>query len=336
MDRGRDAPGPVEPERPGDQEMSPSPPKGLIVALVTPLDEEGRVQRESLREMIGRALPYSDVLMIGEGVIGEGLSLPNPVRLELLRNSAELVAGKKPLFLCPTADTAEETISNIIALTKILENYPGQDSLFWVDIPLWYHSNRKLPQFYQQWKKYTPYPILLQNHPLLIANLNHSLKRTNIRTAVLKRLAENERIVGVIQAGDLKRTIHYQRAVRARRDFRFYDGDERNFLNGPSVSGVVSAGANLLPAEWSEVVTASLRISEDPARNLLLLKQSQKLMDLSRLLQKGPALSLKAAFHRLGWTPGIKLLDSTQENSSADPEELAGFLQANFSLQTPP
>jgi len=316
--------------------MNPPPPKGLIVALITPLDEEGRVQRESLREMIGRALPYSDALMIGEGVIGEGLSLPNPVRLELLQGSAELVAGKKPLFLCPTAETAEETVSNLIALTKALRNYPGQDSLFWVDIPLWYHSNRKLPQFYQEWKEYTPYSILLQNHPMLIAKLNRSLKRTNIRTAVLKRLAENERIAGLIQAGDLQRTITYQRAVRARRDFRFYDGDERNFLNSPSVSGVISSGANLLPSEWSEVVTASLKISEDPARNLLLLKQSQKLRDLSRLLQKSPALSLKAAFHRLGWIPEVKMLDLSQESSSSEDQALAGFLRANFSLQIPP
>jgi 4-hydroxy-tetrahydrodipicolinate synthase len=316
--------------------MNPSPPKGLIVALITPLDEEGRVQQGALREMIGRALPYCDALMIGEGLIGEGLSLPNPVRLELLRGSADAVAGRKPLFLCPTAAKAEETISNIIALTKALKNYPGQESLFLVDIPLWYHSNRKLPQFYQEWREYTPYPILLHNHPSLIANLDRSLKRTNIRTAVLKRLAENERIVGLIQAGDLKRTIHYQGAVRARRDFRFYDGDEQNFLNSPSVSGVVSAGANLLPSEWSEVVTASLKISEDPARNLLLLKQSRKLRDLSQLLRKSPALNLKSALHRLGWIPGVKLLDPTQESSSSEAEELARFLQANFSLQTSP
>jgi dihydrodipicolinate synthase/N-acetylneuraminate lyase len=171
---------------------------------------------------------------------------------------------------------------------------------------------------------------------MLIAKLNRSLKRTNIRTAVLKRLAENERIAGLIQAGDLQRTITYQRAVRARRDFRFYDGDERNFLNSPSVSGVISSGANLLPSEWSEVVTASLKISEDPARNLLRLKQSQKLRDLSRLLQKSPALSLKAAFHRLGWIPGVKMLDLSQESSSSEDQALASFLRANFSLQTPP
>jgi len=316
--------------------MNPYPPKGLIVALVTPLNEGGRVDRESLRRLIDRVVPYCDALMIGEGLIGEGLSLPNSVRLELLQVSAEMVAGKKPLFLCPTAGMTEETVDNITVLTKTLKNYPNQDSLFWVDIPLWYHSNRKLPQFYLQWKEYTPYPILLHNHPLLIGKRNRSLKRTNIRTAVLKRLAENEQIVGLIQSGDLKRTIHYQRAVRARRDFRFYDGDEANFLNSPSSSGVVSGGANLLPSEWSETVTVSLNMSEDPARNLLILKQSRKLRELSQVMQNNPAQSLKVALHRLGWLGATKVLDSTQARSPEEDEGLISFLRAHFSLQTLP
>ena len=316
--------------------MNPYPPKGLIAALITPLNEEGRVERESLRRLIDRVVPYCDALMIGEGFIGEGLSLPNPLRLELLQVSAEMVGGKKPLFLCPTAGTTQDTVHNITALTKALMGGPGRDSVLWVDIPLWYHSNRKLPQFYLEWKEYTPYPILLHNHPLLIGKLNRSLKRTNIRTAVLKRLAENEQIVGLIQSGDLKRTIHYQRAVRARRDFRFYDGDERNFLNSPSSSGVVSGGANLLPSEWSEIVTASLHMSEDPARNLLILKQSRKLRELSQVMQKNPAKSLKVALHRLGWLAATKVLDLTQESSLEEEEGLTSFLQAHFSLQTLP
>ena len=316
--------------------MNPYPPKGLIVALITPLNQEGRVEWESLRRLIDRVVPYCDALMIGEGLIGEGLSLPNPLRLELLQVSAEMVAGEKPLFLCPTAGTTEETGHNIAVLTQALKNYPAQGSLFWVDIPLWYHSNRKLPQFYEEWGKYTPYPILLHNHPLLIGKRNLSLKRTNIRTAVLKRLAENEQIVGLIQSGDLKRTIHYQRAVRARRDFRFYDGDESNFLNSPSSSGVVSGGANLLPSEWSEIVTASLNMSEDRARNLLILQQSRKLRELSQVMQKKPAQILKMALHRLGWLAAPKVLDSPQESSLKEEEGLISFLQAHFSLQTLP
>jgi dihydrodipicolinate synthase/N-acetylneuraminate lyase len=316
--------------------MNPYPPKGLIIALITPLNEEGRPEWEPFHRLIDQVVPYCNGLMIGEGLIGEGLSLPNPLRLELLQISAEMVAGKKPLFLCPTAGTTEETVDNVTVLTKALKNYPDQDSLFWVDIPLWYHSNRKLPQFYQEWKEYTPYPILLHNHPLLIGKRNRSLKRTNIRTAVLKRLAENGQIVGLIQSGDLQRTIHYQRAVRARRDFRFFDGDEGNFLNSPSSSGVVSGGANLLPSEWSEIVTASLKMSEDPAKNLLLLKQSQKLRSLSNLLRNNPARGLKLALHRLGRIPWTKVIDPTQEGSSESAEELTHFLQVNFPLQTSP
>ncbi len=316
--------------------MSPYPPKGLIVALLTPLNEESRVEWGSLRRLIDRVFPYCDALMIGEGLIGEGLSLPNPLRLELLQVSAEMVAGKKPLFLCPTAGTTEETVENITVLTRALKNYPSQESLFWVDIPLWYHSNRKLPQFYQKWKEYTPYPILLHNHPLLIGKRNRSLKRTNIRTAVLKRLAENGQIVGLIQCGDLKRTIHYQRSARARRDFRFFDGDERNFLNSPSSSGVVSGGANLFPSEWSEIVTASLKTSEDPAKNLLLLKQSQKLRDLSDLLHNNPARGLKLALQRLEQIPWAEVIDPTQKGSTKNAQELAHFLQVNFPLQTSP
>ena len=316
--------------------MTYYPPKGLIVALVTPFDEKGGIDWVSLRRLIGRALPFCDSLLIGEGLVGEGLSLPNPVRLDLLRGSMEAVSGKKPLLLCPTSSTPEETLNNIQTLSKDFVNSPGKDSLFWVDIPLWYHSNRKLPQLYQEWTKCTPFPILLYNIPLLIAKLNRSLKRSNLRTAVLKRLAENEQVVGLIQAGDFKRTIHYQRAVRARRDFRFYDGDEKNFLNGPSSSGVVSGGANILPLEWSEIVTASLKISEDPARNLLLLKQSQKLRELSQVLQKNPALSLKFALHRLGLIPQAMVLDETRAASSGEASEISHFLQANFSLQLPP
>jgi dihydrodipicolinate synthase/N-acetylneuraminate lyase len=166
--------------------------------------------------------------------------------------------------------------------------------------------------------------------------LSRSLKRNNIRTAVLKRLSENSQIVGLIQAGDLKRTIHYQRAVRARRDFRFYDGDERSFLNQPSSSGVVSGGANLLPAEWSEIVSTSLSLLEDPGRSLILLKHSQKLRELNQVLQMNPARSLKFALHRLGIIPQAKVLDETLIVSTGGDLKMGNFLRENFSLQSPP
>jgi len=307
----------------------------LIIAFITPFDEKGLIDWVSLRRLIERALPFSDGLLFGEGRVGEGLCLPNALRLELLQGVRELVAGKKPLFLCPTADTVEETLSNVEAVSSKYSGPTNQEPFYWVDIPLWYHSNRKLSQFYQEWARFSPMPILLDNHPQLISRLNRTLKRSNIRTAVVKRLAENEQMVGLIQEGDLKRTMHYQRAVRSRREFRFYDGDEKSFLNQPSSSGVVSAGANLLPAEWQEIVEASLSVREASAPNLRLLQQSQKLRELSKALGTNPAGSLKFALHRLGWISHPKVLSETQADACGMESAMGHFLQEKFSLQNP-
>lgn len=316
--------------------MADYPPKGLIIALVTPFDEKGMIDWPSLQRLVEHVLPFCDGLLIGEGHVGEGLSLPNRMRLDLLKGSMEAVSGRKPLLLCPTANTTEETLSNVQALEEHRARRPGDEPLFLVDIPLWYHSNRKLPDLYGEWAKCSLFPILLYNNPHLIRRLNRSLKRTNIRTAMLKRLSENERIVGLIQAGDLKRTMNYQRAVRARRDFRFYDGDEKSFLNQPSSSGVVSWGANLLPSEWKEIVAASLNLSEDPAQNLILWKQSQKLQELSQALRNNPAIGLKFALQRLGLIARAEVLDAQEAASSVGEEEMGAFLRENFSLHFPP
>ena len=131
----------------GAEKMTYYPPKGLIVAVVTPFDEKGRIDRESVQRLIGKVLPFCDGLLIGEGLIGEGLSLPNPLRLDLLRGSVEAVAGKKPLFLCPTAGSAEDTLGNIETLSKEMADSPGKEFLFWVDFPLpqkWFATGETL------------------------------------------------------------------------------------------------------------------------------------------------------------------------------------------------
>lgn len=317
----------------GAPKMIPLPPKGLIIPLVTPLDERGEIDWASLKRLIERTLPSGDALFVAEGMIGEGLSLPNRKRLELLTRAREIVAGRKPLFLSPTAETPEETLKNMITLGKIFSRGPGKETIFWVDLPLWYHSNRKLPNLYLEWARQTPFPILLYNHPSLIAQLGRSLKRRNIRTAVMKRLCENEQIVGLIQVGNLKRTIHYQRAVRSRRDFRFYDGDEMNFLDSPSSSGVVSLGANLFPKEWSEIVAASLTPSEDPGQNLLILKQSQKLRELRQVLRAPSVKNLKIALAYLGIISHSRVLDHEDSSVLGEDVKIKRFLEGIFSLQ---
>ena len=313
--------------------MSFLPPKGLLTALITPFDSKGRIDGPSLKALLESLLPFSDGLLIGEPLAGEGLSLPDDLRLDLFRGCLEAVGGRKPLLLCPTAQTSEDTLKCVEAGDRFIRAFPENPPVFWVDLPLWHHSNRKLPLFYEDWAERTSLPILLYNHPALITRINRSLKRKNIRTAVLKKLSENERIVGLVQAGDFQRTLHYQSAVRMRRDFRIYDGDEMNFLNQPSSSGVVSWGANLLPAEWKEIVTGALTLTEDPGMGLLLFKKSQKLKTLSEIMHMNPAAFLKYALYRTGKVKEARLWKEGLNLSSAEFEKMESFLRENFSLQ---
>jgi hypothetical protein len=75
--------------------------------------------------------------------------------------------------------------------------------------------------------------------------------------------------------------------------------------------------------------------AEDPARSLILLKQSQKLRELNQALQMNPAQSLKFALHRLGIIAQAKILDETRISSAGNEVKIGNFLRENFSLQSP-
>jgi len=125
--------------------------------------------------------------------------------------------------------------------------------------PLSYHSNRGLPDYYRELQTIVTVPLVLHNDPGCV-HITRTFKRHNIRTAVLKELVRIEGIAGLIFSGSLERAHHYQRACRGRKDFRIYDGDEKRFLEHPSMGGVVSVGANLAPGAWERITQSSIQL----------------------------------------------------------------------------
>jgi hypothetical protein len=100
-----------------------------------------------------------------------------------------------------------------------------------------------------------------------------------------------------------------------------------------SVGVTATWGANLLAAEWQEIVKGALTPSEDPARGLKLFKESQKLKELCAAMGLNPAASLKYALHRLGKIPGAATRGGGLLPDSAEFPEMEAFLRKNFSLQ---
>lgn len=239
--------------------VRPSP-RGLIVDLITPLKKSGGIDGRGLGRHLDGVLPYAQALLLASPHIGEGEGLDAGLREELLDKSLGLVQGRIPLLIWITQDTEEKTKETHFLLKKrlALRKYTGQ--VFWVDTPLYYHSNRGLPLYYQQMPTTDKDSFFLYNDPELIKQIARPLKRLNIRTGILKELSENQSIQGLIFLGSLDRARNYQKAVRVRGDFRIYDGDEAHFLTYPSLSGVVSMGANLAPRAWQKATSASLNL----------------------------------------------------------------------------
>ena len=237
--------------------------RGLIIDLITPLSKDGDIDGRGLGRHLDSVLPHAQGLLLASPYVGEGRNLKPDQREELLEKALVVVRGKVPILFWVSGGTIEETGDILLRLRKRIEKRAYDGPVYWVDSPLYYHSNRGLPLYYRDLDASLRDPLLLYNHPNLIKQLARPLKRTNIRTGILKELAQIESIKGLIFFGSLDRSRNYQKAVRSRPDFRIYDGEEAHFLTHPSLSGVISVGANLAPREWQKITASSLHTSGD-------------------------------------------------------------------------
>lgn len=279
-------------------------PRGLILDLITPLKKNGEIDGRGLGRHLDRVLPHAQGLLLASPFTGEGRNLDSSQREELLEKALVVIRGRIPVLVWISRETEERTIDTLLLLEKKVRsrNYPGQ--VFWVDAPLLYHSNRGLPKFYRELFSEPDRPVLLLNHPDLIRMLATPLKRNNIRTSVLKDLSRIPAVKGLIFQGSLDRANHYQKAVRTRSDFRIYDGDESRFLSYPSLSGVVSAGANLSPKVWSKITASSIGSNEGedtyPDYQYQIWEAGSYLRSLMTLYQTMAPPMLKTALSEMG------------------------------------
>jgi dihydrodipicolinate synthase/N-acetylneuraminate lyase len=239
------------------------PPRGLIIDLITPLKENGAVDGRGLGQHLDRVLPYVQAVLLAGPDAGEGTHLKPSQKEQLLDKALVIIRGRVPVMMWISGGTEQETRQTLPLLEKRLDSrrYTGQ--VYWVDTPLFYHSNRGLFDHYQRLASITQKPFLLHNDPNFIRQLGRPFKRNNIRTSILKELAQIESIAGLIFRGDLDRAYNYQKTARSRTDFRMFEGDESHFLKHPSLSGVVASGANLAPRAWHKVTEFSLGMSEN-------------------------------------------------------------------------
>ena len=311
--------------------MTVLPPKGLIGALVTPLDDRYNIDTSSLKSLFDYTADNLHGVLIGAGDIGEGLVLSNEQRVELIKAGMEAVRGKLPLFLSITGNTEDETAENILYVQRTKKELNYRGDIFLLDCPLWYHSNKGLPGLYVEFGKVAPLPFVLYNNPSIITELKKHLKRKNIRTNILKKLSKNGQIMGICHAGGLKRAINYAGAVRERKDFRVYDANELNFLSMPSLGGVVAQGANILPRQWRVVVESSINpketFKEEGTYFSQLWDAGQTLKAFNKAYIQNPVAIIKFALKLKGKIKSNTVAENTPMITQKQETEICNLLE---------
>jgi 4-hydroxy-tetrahydrodipicolinate synthase len=211
-------------------------PKGIIPAMITPLNEKGEVNEKALRKLVNYLIEGGSHGLFVVGTTGEFYGLTMEEKRRCFEITMDETAGRVPVY----AGTGAITTREVIALNKIAEE--AKVDAVSVLTPLFISPNQE--ELYLHFKtvaEETSLPILLYN--------NLPKTGVTITPATVERLADVPNIAGVKDSsGDFTLTGEYIRRTRDK-DFHVLAG--RDTLIHACLcyggSGSIAACANVAP-----------------------------------------------------------------------------------------
>ncbi len=268
------------------------PIRASIVALITPMHEDGSIDYPALRRLIDWHIAQGTDCIGVVGTTGESPTVSVEEHCEIIRVSVEQAAGRVPIMAgCGANSTAEA-----IELTRFAKQV-GADCQLQV-VP--YYNKPTQEGQYQHFRtiaEAVDLPMVLYNVPgRTVADLQHD---------TVMRLAQIDSIIGIKEAtGNIERAqwlIH-----EAPKGFSIYSGDD-----GTAVAlmlcgghGNVSVTANIAPKLMHEMCVAAIAGHAQQAMSI----QRQLLSLHKNMFTESNPIPVKWAAHRMGLCgPGMRL-----------------------------
>ena len=266
--------------------------QGSMVALVTPMREDGSVDDNSLRELVDWHVEQGTDAIVAVGTTGESATLDTPEHCEVIRKTVEFTAGRIPVI----AGTGANSTTEAIELTHCAKEM-GADACLLVTP---YYNKPTQEGLYLHHKavaEAVDIPQLLYNVPGRTA--------CDMQPETVGRLSKISNIVGVKEAtGDMSRVTAIRELCGD--DFDIYSGDDATgcdlvLLGG---QGVISVTTNVAPKAMHEMVAAALAGDRARAKEI-----DATLADLHRdLFLEANPIPVKWALAEMGKIPkGIRL-----------------------------
>ena len=234
----------------------PSLPSGSIVAIVTPMHEDGRLDIARFRALIDWHIAEGTDGIVVVGTTGESPTVDFDEHKELIRVAVEHAAGRIPII----AGTGGNSTAEAIELTESAKKAGAHACLSVVP----YYNKPTQEGMYRHFRavaERVDIPQILYNVPTrTVADLAND---------TTLRLAQVPNIVGIKDAtANIERGSDLLR--RAPRDFAIYSGDDASGLALIFLGfrGIISVPANIVPRQMHEMCAAGLAGDVKRARAL--------------------------------------------------------------------
>jgi 4-hydroxy-tetrahydrodipicolinate synthase len=258
--------------------------KGSLVAIVSPMREDGSLDYDAYRRLIEWHIAEGTNGIVAVGTTGESPTVDHDEHCELIRVAVETVRGRVPVI----AGTGGNSTAEAVELTAYAKGVGADASLQVVP----YYNKPTQEGLYQHFRKVAEsvdLPIILYNVPgRTVADLS---------TETTLRLTQVPGIVGIKDAtGDLARASDLLK--RAAKPFAVYSGNDDTALALMLLGGhgVISVTANIAPRLMAELCKAALAGDLSGARAL-----NNRLLPLHlKLFVEPNPIPVKWALARMG------------------------------------
>ena len=237
------------------------PLQGSLVALVTPMLENGSLDFNTLEALIEWHIESGTNGIVSVGTTGESATVSVPEHLEIINKTINFVDGRVPVIAGTGGNSTQEAIeltqtaaelgADYALLVTPYYNKPNQEGLFHHFIKI--ADSAEIPQ-------------ILYNVP--------SRTACDLMPETVMRLANHQNIVGIKEALDsserFSELIKISQSIADQKNFSVFSGDDPTFnsfmANGGD--GVISVAANVVPSYISQICSLNLSGQFDEAKEL--------------------------------------------------------------------
>lgn len=259
---------------------------GVLPALVSPLHRDGTADESGIKRLVEHVIAGGVHGLLALGSTGEGASLGERTRWQILKSVIEAAAGRVPVICGVAQPHLEAARAEVAAASRL-----GADAAL-VAPPFYYPTDQATVRaFYRRLAADSKIPLLLYNIP--------QFTKVVAEPATVVELATEGTIAGIKDSSrDFEYFENVRLATRSLEHFRMFTGSDTMLLASMAMggAGTICGAANVAPAWVVRVYDDFERGDWKSAR-----ADQEALIELVNVLRAGVfPTSIKAALQLQG------------------------------------